>query len=76
MLEFGSQTARLRGSDGQNALAKTRLEVGGRVTEEQLALMHERDAMAALGLIEISSRREDCDSLRDKLIKNAPKVAA
>ena len=52
------------------------LEVGGRVAEQQLALMHESDAMAALGFVEIGGGGENGHAFGDEFVENAPEVAA
>src|ERR1035441_10589981 len=49
VFQFVAYSPRLRRRDRQNVFAHLRFQIDRRVAEEQLALMHQRDAMAALG---------------------------
>src|ERR1035438_6751030 len=53
VFQFVAYSPRLRRRDRQNVFAHLRFQIDRRVAEEQLALMHQRDAMAALGLVEV-----------------------
>ena len=59
--------ARLGRNDRQHALAQPRLQARGRVAEQQPSLMQQRHAMAALGLVQISSRSQNGDAFRQQL---------
>ena len=51
MLQRATQGMRFGGADGENVLAKARFQIRRRVAEQQLAQVHQCDAMTALRFI-------------------------
>ena len=62
--------------DGDHAIAEFCFQSIRLIAEQQTSLMHERDAMAALGLIEIRSRGKDGHSLFKQRVEYLPEIAA
>ncbi len=80
MLELIAQTAGVGGSNGKHVFAQLRLQGGRRIGKQELALVHEGNAMCnAQPLVEIHAvRSEDRNTfLRDEpsVGKNAPEIA-
>ena len=64
--------ARFGRADFEDGSAHEALDLGRSAEGEQLALVNERDAVAALCFVEIRGRDEDGDAVFQKSVQNAP----
>src|SRR5262245_10479765 len=75
-LERGARGARPVRADREQAALERALQRLRAVEREDTPAVQQRDAVAALGLVEIRGRDHDCDPLRDHFVEDEPELAS